>query len=66
MLEPTNINLEEFRAQLRAQGFDPEEKSLREMYAALPHLNALRARLRRRYVHSDEPAHVFKTGEKTS
>lgn len=59
MTEPTNIKLEDFRAQLRARGFDPEEKSLREMHAALPHLNALRARLRRGYAHSDEPAHVF-------
>ena len=29
------------------------------MYAALPYLEALRAQVRREYVHTDEPAHVF-------
>ena len=53
------MNFEEFEARIRAAGFRPGEESLREMFAALPHLEAMRERLRRAYGYGDEPAHVF-------
>lgn len=59
MIDLPTMTLHEFKAQLQANGFSPNTESLEEMYEALPHLNKLRARLRRPYVYSDEPAHVF-------
>ena len=53
-------SLEAFSARIRALGFDPPEASLKEMHAAMPHLDAMRARLRRAYTYADEPAHVFR------
>jgi len=50
---------EAFAARIRALGFDPPQATLDEMYAALPHLDAMRARLRRAYTYADEPAHVY-------
>ena len=48
------ISIGEFKSRLHAA-----DKSLKEMYAALPYLEALRAQVRREYAHTDEPAHVF-------
>ena len=53
------MTFEAFKERILAAGFAPSEKSLREMYAALPHLEAMRQRLRRPYGYGDEPAHVF-------
>ena len=55
--------LEALAARLRASGFDPSPSSLAELHAALPHLERLRARLRRAYTYADEPAHVFNAAE---
>ena len=51
---------EAFAARIRALGFDPPRANLEEMHAAMPHLDAMRARLRRSYTYADEPAHVFR------
>ena len=59
MTDAPTISLGEFKSRLQAAGFDPDDKSLEEMYAALPYLEALRAQVRRDYAHADEPAHVF-------
>ncbi len=50
---------EAFAARIRALGFNPPQATLDEMYAALPHLDAMRDRLRRAYTYADEPAHVY-------
>ena len=60
MTEIDKPTLEEFAARIRALGFDPPQANLEEMYAALPHLDGMRARLRRVYTYADEPAHVFR------
>lgn len=54
------MSLDAFAARIRALGFDPPQATLEEMYRAVPHLEAMRARLRRAYVYADEPAHVFR------
>jgi hypothetical protein len=60
-MDDSNLpSLETFAAQLRASGFEPSPASLAEMHAALPHLRALQARVRRAYAYGDEPAHVYK------
>ena len=59
MTDTPTISIKEFKSRLHAAGFNPEDKSLEEMYAALPYLDALRTRVRREYAHADEPAHVF-------
>ena len=53
------MTFEEFKARLTQAGYRPPEKSLREMYAALPHLEAMRARVQKPFAYADEPAHVF-------
>ena len=52
-------SLDDFAARMRASGFDPSPASLAEMHAALPHLRAVQARVRRAYAYADEPAHVY-------
>ena len=59
MTDTPAISIDEFKSRLHAAGFTPDDKSLKEMYAALPYLDAMRERVRREYVHADEPAHVF-------
>ena len=59
MTDTPTISIGEFKSRLHAAGFNPDDKSLEEMYAALPYLEALRAQVRRDYAHTDEPAHVF-------
>ena len=59
MTDAPTISIRDFKSRLHAAGFNPADKSLKEMYAALPYLEALRAQVRREYVHTDEPAHVF-------
>ncbi|NRG16213.1 hypothetical protein HPQ64_00760 [Rhizobiales bacterium] len=53
------ISLEELKARINAAGFTPDDQSLREMQAAWPHFQAMRARLRRDYSYADEPASFF-------
>ena len=59
MTDTPSISIKEFKSRLHAAGFKPDDKSLNEMYAALPYLDAIRAQVRREYAHADEPAHVF-------
>lgn len=66
MTDTPAISIDEFKSRLRAAGFKADDKSLKEMYAALPYLDAMRARVRRAYVHADEPAHVFSALEPKS
>ena len=63
MTDAPTISIGEFKSRLHAAGFNPDDKSLKEMYAALPYLEALRAQVRRAYDHTDEPAHVFSSFE---
>ena len=63
MTEKEPPSIEALAARLRASGFDPSPSSVVEIHAALPHLERLRARLRRAYTYADEPAHVFDAGE---
>lgn len=51
---------EELRRRLAEMGLHPSEAALAEIHAALPHLRAMQARLRRGFDRSDEPAHVFR------
>ncbi len=48
-----------FVARLRERGFDPGDQTLQAIWGAVPALEQMRARLRRRFEHADEPAHVF-------
>ena len=66
MTDTPTISIGELKSRLHAAGFNPDDKSLKEMYAALPYLEALRAQVRRAYVHTDEPAHVFSSFEPKS
>ena len=66
MTDTPTISIGELKLRLQAAGFDPDDKSLAEMSAALPYLEALRAQVRRAYVHTDEPAHVFSSFEPKS
>ncbi|NKB56953.1 MAG: hypothetical protein GKS00_11515 [Alphaproteobacteria bacterium] len=59
MSDTPTISIDEFKSRLHAAGFKPDDKSLKEMYDALPYLDAIRTQVRRAYAHSDEPAHVF-------
>lgn len=53
------MSLEEFRQRLLAEGLKPGEEALQEMYAALPMLQAMRARVHADYDMADEPASTF-------
>ncbi len=66
MTDTPTISIGEFKSRLHAAGFNLDDKSLKEMYAALPYLEALRAQVRRAYDHTDEPAHVFSSFEPKS
>ncbi len=56
--EPT-ISFDDFKARLAAAGFSPDAKALEEMYAALPYLEEMQARVRRGYGYGDEPATCY-------
>ena len=47
MTDTPAISIDEFKSRLHAAGFNPDDKSLKEMYAALPYLDAMRTRVRR-------------------
>lgn len=55
----TSTPYTEFVARLRADGFAVSEAAAQQMWDALPHLNALRQRVRRDLAPTDEPAHTF-------
>ena len=56
---PADATYAAFAARLRAEGFEVSDATTREMWAALPNLDALRQRVRRNHDRADEPAHVF-------
>lgn len=56
----TPLSLEAFTAVLAANGYAPEESKLLALYAALPSVEAMQARVRRAGADiALEPAHVF-------
>lgn len=57
----TARTLEELAARLRAEGYTLDDATLAEVWRVLPAVEAMRARLRRRFAWADEPAHVFST-----
>ena len=65
MSDSETPTLEALASRLRSAGFDPSPESLAQMHAALPHLERIRARVRRAFEYADEPAHVF-SAEETS
>ena len=66
MTDTPTISIGELKSRLQAAGCYPDDKSLAEMSAALPYLEALRAQVRRAYDHTDEPAHVVSAFEPKS
>ena len=56
---PPDAGYAEYAARLRADGFTVSDDAAREMWAAMPNLDALRRRVRRDQGWTDEPAHVF-------
>jgi hypothetical protein len=60
--EPT-LSLAEFKARLAREGLVVPEARIEEVYAALGHVQALAARVHRRFAYGDEPASTFEAGE---
>jgi hypothetical protein len=60
--QPT-VSLAEFKARLARDGLVVPEARVEELHAALGYVQALAARVHRRYAYGDEPASTFKTGE---
>ncbi|MBT6276761.1 MAG: hypothetical protein HOI95_21830 [Chromatiales bacterium] len=56
---PADDSFAMFAARLRAAGFTVADTAAREMWEALPGLDALREGVRSAYRSADEPAHVF-------
>ena len=56
------MDLETFRRQLAAAGLHPDDNTLHQMHAALPHLEAMKARVNRHFELTDEKAHIFYAG----
>lgn len=54
-----DMTIEEFRRRLAAEGLKPDEAALKEMYDALPMLQAMRARVHGDYDMAEEPASTF-------
>lgn len=59
MAREPELTRERFAERVRGLGFAPSETALDEVWRMLPAVEAMRARLRRRFTHADEPAHVF-------
>ncbi len=60
MPEPKPLTLEAFAAVLAANGYAPDDDKLRALYAALPTVQAMQARVRSATAEMAlEPAHVF-------
>ncbi len=55
----SDASYQAFVVRLRERGFDPGDETLQAIWGAVPALEEMRARLRRRFEHADEPAHVF-------
>ncbi len=53
------MEIAEFKRRLAEQGLTPTDDALQQMYAALPALEAMRARVNRTYDITDEPALTF-------
>lgn len=54
---------QDLEARLQALGYHVEPSSLDDIHAVLPHLEAMKERVRRRFQQSDEPAHLFRALE---
>ncbi len=53
------MELAEFKRRIEEAGLKPTDAALQEMFAALPLLEAMRARVNQPYAMSNEPAAVF-------
>ncbi len=53
------MELDDFKRRLTEAGLAPTDTALQEMFAALPHLAAMQARVDRDYDLGDEPATIF-------
>jgi hypothetical protein len=53
------MDIDEFKQFLAAEGLHPDDTTLQQMFAALPHLEAMKTRVGRRFDDGDEPAHIF-------
>ena len=58
------MDIADFKQRLAEQGLTPTDVALQQMYAALPALEAVRARVNRAYDLADEPALTFDAGAK--
>lgn len=56
------LSLERFAEHLRSLGYQVSDEAAAEMWTALPRLQAMRERIRRRFDYADEPAHIFQAG----
>ena len=59
------MDIDELKRHLADAGLHPGDAALHEMYAALPHLEAMKARVARGFAESDEPAHIFVVAPET-
>ena len=53
------MEIEEFKRRLAEAGLKPTDAVVQQMYAALPLIEAMRARVNRNYDMADEPAATF-------
>ena len=53
------MDIDELKRRLAAEGLHPSDAALHQMYEALPHLEAMKARVSRHFAQSDESAHIF-------
>lgn len=60
--QPT-LSLAEFKAHLARDGLVVPAARIEELHAALGYVQALAARVHRRFAYGDEPALTFKAGE---
>ncbi len=56
------MDLATFKQRLAEAGLHPDDSTLIQMHAALPHLEAMKARVNRRFELTDESAHTFDAG----
>ncbi|MCW5746182.1 MAG: hypothetical protein KIT36_08300 [Alphaproteobacteria bacterium] len=62
MADPSVMSLEEFERHLARAGLAVTPEKARELYACVPFLTAMAARVRADFSYADEPAHVFAAG----
>jgi hypothetical protein len=58
-LEAVAMDIDALKQRLADEGLHPDDDALKEMHGALPHIEAMKARVNRRFEVADEPAHIF-------